>query len=175
MNKTLIFISVAVITVIIGGSGWFVFNKRHQNAEPVAIRVLESSVPTEWELEKKLTDRDILVEEGVKLKPIYNVQSGGGTVSLQALLANNVDTAGSAWPAWVEKHPLAVSKYIRAYAISRRIIYDECKKNPDRVRKAYADISVEKGGNPRLAKYYEASSWTPKFPLIVSQRSPLVD
>jgi len=312
MNKTLIFISVAVITVIITGTGWFVFNKTNQNAEPVAIRVLESSVPTQWELVKKLTGRDILVEEGVKLKPIYNVQSGGGTVSLQALLANNVDTAGSAWPAWVniiahggkikallgtivstkenksgtsgllvleessirtikdlkgkkiavnvlgaeadyvirqylkknglsisevelvvvpsenqeqmlrsrqvdavawttsggpyfdktvenrgvreipgtrnydvkgetvlygigfrndfiEKHPLAVRKYIRAYDISRRIIYDEFKKNPDRVRKAYADISVEKGGNPRLAKYYEASSWTPKFPLIVAE------
>jgi len=70
--------------------------------EIVPIRVLENStIPTQWEMVKKLTGRDILAEEGVKLETISAIQSTGGTQSLQALLANNVDFAGSYWPAWV--------------------------------------------------------------------------
>ncbi|MGB9081086.1 MAG: NrtA/SsuA/CpmA family ABC transporter substrate-binding protein [Desulfuromonadaceae bacterium] len=70
---------------------------------------------------------------------------------------------------FIEKHPEAVRKYIRAYDISRRIVYDEFKKDPERVRKAYADISVEKGSNPRMARYYQATSWTPEFPVIADK------
>ena len=291
---------------------WFVYSKVLTKADTVAIRVLESTAPSQWELVKKLTGRDILVEQGVILEPIQSVQSGGGTVSLQALLANNVDTAGSAWPAWVniiarggkikallgtivstkdnksgnsgllvlegskirtindligkriavnvlgaeadyvirqylkknnlsisqvelvvvpsenqeqmlrskqvdavawttngglffditvenggvreipgtrnydtkgetvlygigfrnyfiEKHPDVVRKYIRAYDTSRRILYDEFHKDPARVRKAYEEIAREKGSNPRMSRYYEASNWSPKFPFIADK------
>jgi ABC-type nitrate/sulfonate/bicarbonate transport system substrate-binding protein len=309
MNNPLKILLLAVIIAAFAGAGWFAVKKASPKSGNVVIRVLESTDPTQWELVKKLTGRDILVEEGVELEPIYSVQSGGGTVALQALLAKNVDTAGSAWPAWIniinsggkikallgtivstkenksgtsgllvlenstirtikdligkriavnvlgaeadyvirqylkkngvsisqvelvvvpsenqeqmlrsrqvdavawttsggtyfdmtvekggvreipgtrnfdtkgetvfygigfrndfiEQHPDVVRKYIRAYDVSRRIIFDEFQKNPARVKKAYADISAEKGGNPLLAKYYDASSWTPDFPFI---------
>lgn len=310
-NRKIILLT-AVIAVALAGAGWLAFNKTQSTPETVAIRVLESTGPTQWELVKKLTGRDILLEEGVTLEPIQSVQSGGGTVSLQALLANNVDTAGSAWPAWIniiahggkikallgtivstkenksgtsgllvledssirtirdlvgkriavnvlgaeadyvirqylknngisisqvelvvvpsenqeqmlrsrqvdavawttsggpyfdmtvekggvreipgtrnfdtkgetvlfgigfrndfiDKHPDVVRKYIRAYDTSRRILYTEFNNNPDRVRKAYEEIATKKGSNPRMAKYYEASSWTPKFPFIADK------
>lgn len=296
----------------IAGAGWIVGKKGHTKTSDVAIRVFESTSPNQWELVKKLTGRDILVEERVKLEPIQSVASGGGTVALQALLANNLDTAGSAWPAWVniiasggkikallgttvstkdnksgrsgllvleesnirtikdlpgkriavnvlgaeadyvirqflkknglsisqvelvtvpsenqeqmlrskqvdavawtsnggayfdmtvekggvrevpgtrnfetkgetvlygigfrndfiEKHPDTVRRYIRAYDTARRIVYAEFQKDPERVQRAYADISVEKGSNPRMAKYYQATSWTPDFPFIADK------
>ncbi len=305
-------LSVVLIALAIAAVGLFTLNKSQSKAESIPIRVLESTAPTQWELVKKLTGRDILDEENVTLEPVQSVQSGGGTVSLQALLANNVDTAGSAWPAWIniiahggkikallgtivstkenksgtsgllvleessirtikdlvgkriavnvlgaeadyvirqylknngvsisqvelvvvpsenqeqmlrskqvdavawttsggpyfdmtvekggvreipgtrnfdtkgetvlygigfrndfiDKHPDVVRKYIRAYDTSRRILYTEFHKNPDRVRKAYEEIATKKGSNPRMARYYEASSWTPKFPFIADK------
>jgi ABC-type nitrate/sulfonate/bicarbonate transport system substrate-binding protein len=312
MNKYPKFLLVAIIAVAVAGAGWFALNKLRSKSENVAVRVLESTGPTQWELVKKLTGRDLLTEESIILEPIQSVQSGGGTVSLQALLANNVDTAGSAWPAWInivarggkikallgtivstkenksgtsgllvlegshirtirdlagkriavnvlgaeadyvirqylknngvsisqvelvvvpaenqeqmlrsrqvdavawttsggpyfdmtvekggvreipgtrnfdtkgetvlygigfrndfiEKHPDVVRKYVKAYDTSRRILYDEFHKDPDRVRKAYVEIATEKGSNPRMARYYEASSWTPEFPFIADK------
>jgi ABC-type nitrate/sulfonate/bicarbonate transport system substrate-binding protein len=70
---------------------------------------------------------------------------------------------------FIEKHPDAVRRYIKAYDTARRIVYAEYQKDPERVRKTHADISTEKGGNPRLSKYYQATSWTPDFPLIVDK------
>lgn len=310
-NTKIAVLAVAVLAV--AGAGWFTVKKSQAKTSEVAIRVFESSTsPTQWELVGKLTGRDVLKEEGVKLEPVPSVGSGGGTTALQALLAKNVDTAGSAWPAWInivasggrikallgttvstkdnksgtsgllvleestvrtikdlagkriavnvlgaeadyvirqylkknglsisqvelvvvpsenqeqmlrskqvdavawtsnggsyfdmtverggvrevpgtrnyetkgeailygigfhndfiEKHPDAVRRYIKAYDTSRRIIYDEFKKDPERVRKTHADISAEKGGNPRMSKYYQATSWTPDFPLIVDK------
>lgn len=312
MKITKITVAAAVV-LLIAATGWYAAKKSGPKTKSVAIRVFESSTsPTQWELVKKLTGRDILQEEGVTLEPVPSVGSGGGTTALQALLAKNVDTAGSAWPAWInivagggrikallgttastkdnksgtsgllvledssihtikdlagkriavnvlgaeadyvirqylkknglsvsqvelvvvpsenqeqmlrsrqvdavawtsnggsyfdmtvenggvrevpgtrnyetkgeailygigfhndfiEKHPEAVRSYIKAYDVSRRIVYDEFKKDPARVKKVYAEISAEKGGNPRLAKYYQATSWTPDFPLIVEK------
>ena len=308
MNKKLQIVLLAAVAAIVAGVGWFAAHQT-KKSESVAIRVLESTGPTQWELVKKLTGRDLLVEEGVKLEQIRTVQNGGGTVVLQALLANNIDTGGSAWPAWINiiarggkikallgtsvstkdnnsgkggllvldgsdiktikdlsgkriavnvlgaeadyvireylkknglsisqvelvvvpsenqeqmlrskqvdaaawttnggsywditvekggvreipgtrnfdvkgetvffgigfrndfiaKHPEVVRNYIRAYDSSRRILFDEFKKDPERVRKAHAEISLEKGGNPRMSKYYQASSWPPDFPFI---------
>lgn len=311
--KTTKIVVLAVLILAIAGAGWFAVKKGQAKTSDVAIRVFESSTsPTQWELVEKLTGRDVLKEEGVKLEPVPSVGSGGGTTALQALLAKNVDTAGSAWPAWInivasggrikallgttvstkdnksgtsgllvledstvrtikdlagkriavnvlgaeadyvirqylkknglsisqvelvvvpsenqeqmlrsrqvdavawtsnggsyfdmtvekggvreipgtrnyetkgeailygigfhydfiEKHPDVVRRYIKAYDTSRRIIYDEYKKDPERVKKVYGEISAEKGGNPRLAKYYQATSWTPDFPLIVEK------
>lgn len=311
--KTTKIVVLAAVILAIAGAGWFAVKKSQAKTSDVAIRVFESSTsPTQWELVKKLTGRDVLKEEGVKLEPVPSVGSGGGTTALQALLAKNVDTAGSAWPAWInivasggrikallgttvstkdnksgtsgllvledstvrtikdlagkriavnvlgaeadyvirqylkknglsisqvelvvvpsenqeqmlrsrqvdavawtsnggtyfdmtiekggvrevpgtrnyetkgeailygigfhndfiEKHPDAVRRYIKAYDTSRRIIYAEYQKDPERVRKTHADITAEKGGNPRMSKYYQATSWTPDFPLIVDK------
>ncbi len=309
--KALSIVLIAIaIAIAIAGAGWFAYKKSAPKNENVVIRELESTLPTQWELAKKLTGRDILLEEGVKLELIRSVQSSGGTTALQALLANNIDvTSESAWPAWInviarggkikallpfrvstkdndsnrhgllvlnessihsikdltgkriavnvlgaeadyvirlylkknglsisqvqlvvvpvsqqeqmlrsrqvdaassggaefelavanggvrqipgtrnyetkgeavasgigfrndfiEKHPDAVRRYIRAYDLSRRIIYSKFQKDPERVRKAYAVISVEKGSNPRLARYYRPNLWTPDFPFIVDK------
>jgi ABC-type nitrate/sulfonate/bicarbonate transport system substrate-binding protein len=312
MNSKLTVVVIAVVVAAIAGAGWFLSRSSQPKTE-VAIRVFESTSPNHWDLVKKLTGRDILAEEKVKLELVPSVAGGtGGTVALQALLAKNVDTAGSAWPAWVniiasggkikallgttvstkdnksgksgllvledssiktikdlsgkriavnvlgaeadyvirqylkknglsisqvelvtvpsenqeqmlrskqvdavawtsnggsyfdmtverggvrevpgtrnyetkgetvlfgigfrndfiEKHPDTVKKYIRAYDAARRIVYAEFQKDPERVRKAYADISVEKGSNPKMAKYYQATSWTPDFPFIADK------
>lgn len=312
MSNKIKVLTVAVIAVTIAAAGWAITKRNNPKSAEVAIRVFESTSPNQWELVKKLTGRDILVEEGVKLEPINSIGSGGGTTALQALLAKNIDTAGSAWPAWVniiagggrikallgttvstkdnksgksgllvleesnirtirdlpgkriavnvlgaeadyvirqflkknglsisqvelvtvpsenqeqmlrskqvdavawtsnggayfdmtverggvreipgtrnfetkgetvlygigfrndfiEKHPDAVRSYIRAYDTARRIVYAEFQRDPERVRKAYADISVEKGSNPLMARYYQATSWTPDFPFIADK------
>jgi ABC-type nitrate/sulfonate/bicarbonate transport system substrate-binding protein len=70
---------------------------------------------------------------------------------------------------FIQKHPDTVRRYIRAYDSARRVVYAEFLRDPERVRKAYAEVSKEKGGNPRLAKYYQATSWSPVFPLIVDK------
>ncbi|NTW52518.1 MAG: ABC transporter substrate-binding protein [Chlorobiaceae bacterium] len=70
---------------------------------------------------------------------------------------------------FIEKHPDAVRRYVRAYDRSRRIIYEAFQKDPGRVRNAYAEVSIKRGANPALAKFFRATSWTPDFPLIVDK------
>ena len=310
MNSKIIILLVAVIGLVIAGAGWLTFGSFSSKSENVVIRELQSTTPTLWELAKKLTGRDVLVEEGVKLETVNSIQSSGGTTTLQAVLADNIDVCTeSAWPPYlnivarggnvkallgiavstkdneggtqgvlvlddssihtikdlagkriavnvlgaeadyvirlflkknglsisqvelvsaptekheqllrtrqvdaayilrvyydlavanggvrqipgttnyetkgesvmsalgfrsdfIEKHPDAVRKYLRAYDISRRIIFNEFQKDPERVRKAFADISVEKGSNPLLAKYFRATLWTPDYPFIADK------
>ncbi len=310
MNIKKKLLSILLLTIAITGAGWFALKKSSPKSENVAIRELGSTVPTQWELSKILSGRDVLVEEGVKLETINSIQSSGGTTTLQALLADNIDVCTeSAWPPYIniiarggkikallgiavgtkdneggtqgvlvlddspihtikdlagkriavnvlgaeadyvirlflkknglsisqvelvaapteqheqllrsrqvdaayilrvfydlavanggirqipgttnfetkgesvmsalsfrndfiEKHPDTVRKYLRAYDASRRIIYAEFKKNPDRVKKAFADISVKKGSNPLLAKYFRATLWTPDYPFIADK------
>lgn len=302
----------AIFVILIAGSWSFAVRKEAAKTEDVVIREIQTTAPTNWELAKKLTGRDILAEEGVRIEPVTSITGNGGTVALQALLAGNVDVGGSAWPAFIniiarggrikavlpmhattssneggtqglivlenssirsikdlagkrigvnvlgaeadyvirqylkknglsfsqvelvvlpvdkqeqmlrkgqidamssggiggpyyemalenggvrqisgttnyetkgetvlsaigfrndfiEKHPDAVRSYVRAYDRSRRIIYDAFQKDPERVRKAYAEVSIERGSNPALAKYFRATSWTPDFPLIVDK------
>ena len=308
MNNKIKILLVVVIGLVIAGAGWLTFGKFSSKSENVVIRELQSTTPTQWELANKLTGRDVLVEEGVKLETVNSIQSSGGTTTLQALLADNIDVCTeSAWPPYIiarggkikallgiavstkdneggtqgvlvlddssihtikdlvgkriavnvlgaeadyvirlflkknglsisqvelvaaptekheqllrsrqvdaayilrvyydltvanggvrqipgttnfetkgesvmsalgfrtdfiEKHPDAVRKYLKAYDTSRRIIYKEFQKDPERVRKAFADISVEKGSNPLLAKYFRATLWTPDYPFIADK------
>jgi ABC-type nitrate/sulfonate/bicarbonate transport system substrate-binding protein len=305
-------ILVIVVVLLVAGTGWFIARKDSNKNHNVVIRVLESTTPNQWELVKKLTGRDILAEQKVTLEAVHSVGGGGGTTSLQALIAKNVDVASSAWPAWInivasggkikavlgtivstrenksgtsgllvredssihtikdlvgkriavnvlgaeadyvireylkqnglsidqvqlvvvpgenqeqmlrskqvdaaawttsggpqfdmtvekggvrevpgtrnydvkgetvflgfgfrnefiEKHPDTVRSYVRAYDTARRVLYDEFQKDPERVKKVHAEIAQEKGGNPALSKYYEATSWTPKFPFIADK------
>jgi len=304
-------VSIAVVLLAIAGAGWLYSGGGQQAEKPVVIRVTESTVPNNYELARKLTGRDILKEEGVTLDPITIQGGGGGTVTMQALLANNTDVAGGSISIWVnaigkgakvklllpggvteqpehsgllvleessihtikdlvgkkiavnvlgaeadfiirtflkqnglavnqvelvvvpaenqeqvlrskqvdaiawttsggtqfertvekggvrriqgtssfetrgntsllttcegfreefiKAHPDAVKKYLRAVDGAKRIIWEEYQKNPERVRKAYAEITEAKGGNPELAKYYRGPRWTPKNQFITDR------
>lgn len=307
MKNKIILISVAVIAITILGAVLLIISKEKQKKELVTIRVLDSSAPSQWEISKKLTGRDVLAEEGVKLERISGVQSTGGTQTLQALLADNIDYGTSYWPAWINiiaaggkikavvtggvttkdtasngfvvlensdihtardlvgkkiavnvlgaeadyvvrqylkknglsieqvqlivvpwaqqeqvlrsgqvdvsasfshgyfgaasergglrelpgtrgydikgnnlgsgqgfredfisKHPAAVRSFVTAYEKTQRLIWDEFKKDPERVKKAYADIATEKGGNPKLAAYYRPG-WSPDYPFATDR------
>lgn len=304
-NKIIILIAVIAVTII--GAGLVFANKKTQKKELVTIRLLDSTAPSQWDIAKKLTGRDILAEEGVKLERISGVQSTGGTQTLQALLADNIDYGTSHWPAWIniiaaggkikavvtggvttketvsngfvvlensdihsakdlvgkriavnvlgaeadyvvrqylkqnglsidqvqlivvpwaqqelmlrsgqvdvsasfsygyfglasergglrelpgtrgydikgnnvasgqgfredfiKKHPEAVRNFITAYEKTQRLVREEFVKDPERVRKAYADIAAEKGGNPKLAAYYRPG-WSPDYPFATDK------
>jgi ABC-type nitrate/sulfonate/bicarbonate transport system substrate-binding protein len=55
---------------------------------------------------------------------------------------------------FISSHPDVVKRYVTAVVKTKQIIWDYFKKNPDYVWKVYAEIALEKGGNPKLAKYY---------------------
>jgi ABC-type nitrate/sulfonate/bicarbonate transport system substrate-binding protein len=55
---------------------------------------------------------------------------------------------------FIQAHPDAVRRYVTAVEKAKRIIWDAFQKNPEIVRKAYAEIAKEKGGNPQFGKYY---------------------
>lgn len=101
MNINLKILSIAIVAVLIVGGGLFFTKEEKQNEEIVTIRGSVSTSPTEFEIATKLTGRDILKEEGVKFEPVI-IQGSGGTVTMQALLANNLDVAsGTSITVWV--------------------------------------------------------------------------
>jgi ABC-type nitrate/sulfonate/bicarbonate transport system substrate-binding protein len=301
--KNVKFIAAALILLIAAGLGLLFSKGTRQPEKNVSIRVTDSSAPNSYELVKRLTGRDILKEEGVRITPITIQGGGGGTVTMQALLANNIDVAGGSISIWVNaiskgakvklllpgsvteqaehsgllvldesnirtikdlvgkkiavnvlgaeadfiirtflkqngltinqvelvvvpaenqeqvlrshqvdaiawttsggnqfdrtvdrggvrripgtssfetrgglsllttsegfretfirEHPDAVRRYLKAVDSARRIVWSEYQKDPDRVRKAYAEISEAKGANSALAKYYRVPRWTP--------------
>ncbi|MEI8101991.1 MAG: ABC transporter substrate-binding protein [Chlorobium sp.] len=302
-RKKILLITLAIAAVLIG-AGYLFSTQAKKAGDQVSIRLLDSSAPSEWELASRLTGRDILAEEGIQLENITLAQSGGGTISIQSLLANNVDYATSAWPAWInaiagggkikavangmttsktnpgnglvvlenstiqtvkdltgkkiavnvlgasadyeireylrrnglsidqvelmvvpgpqieqvlrsgqvdvaawtmgggidyeiamsrgalrelpgtrryairgetitmgsgfredfiKKHPAIVRHFVTVLEKSKRILWDEFQKDPEKVKKAYADIAAAKGGNPKLAEYYR-SSFSPDYP-----------
>jgi ABC-type nitrate/sulfonate/bicarbonate transport system substrate-binding protein len=309
--KIIKIVSIAVVMSAVAGAGWLYSGGRQQAQKTVVIRVTESTTPNNYELARKLTGRDILKEEGVTIDPIIVQGGGGGTVTMQALLANNTDVTGGSVSIWVnavgkgakvklllpggvteqpehsgllvleesgihsikdlvgkriavnvlgaeadfiirtflkqngltvsqvelvvvpaenqeqvlrsrqvdaiawttsggaqferavEKggvrripgsssyetrgntsllttcegfreefiaaHPDAVKRYLRAVDGARRIVWAEYRKNPERVRTAYADISKEKGGNPDLARYYRGPRWSPENQFIADR------
>jgi ABC-type nitrate/sulfonate/bicarbonate transport system substrate-binding protein len=315
MNTRNLFVIATVVIAVIG-AGLFFTEEDKPKEEIVTIRELDSTTPTEFELAKKLTGRDILEEEGVKHELITTVKSTGGTQALQALLANNIDVAGSSFTAWInviakgggkmkalyvrkretkdnvrpggllvlndsgiytikdlkgkkiavnvlgaesdyvirqylkqnglsindvqlvvipsenqeqalrskqvdgavwtssggvqfdmavdnggvrsipgtrtydvrekfgitsysiyaigfrddfiQKHPETVKKYVRASLTALHIVAEEYQKNPESVKKAYAEIAASKGGNPKLAKYYTPSG-SIKYPYITDE------
>jgi len=305
MNNKVKVLSIGFIAIVIAVGGWFALKPAAPKTENVAVRELETTIPTQWELAEKLTGRDILAEEGVKREPVTTIQTTGGTTALQALLANNIDvSSSSAWPPFlnivarggkikaligtavsrqdnecgqssvhtikdlvgkriavnvlgaeadyvirlylkknglsisqvelvvvpeekeeqmlrtrqvdaiafsttggiffdltaanggvrkipgtsnfetkgetmlsgigfrsdfIEKHPDTVRRFVHAYVSSRRIIWDAFQKDPERVRKAFAEICVKKGSNPRLAKFFRTTLWTPEHQLIADK------
>ncbi|HEX3048613.1 MAG TPA: ABC transporter substrate-binding protein [Bacillota bacterium] len=311
-KKTMKALVITIIVLFITGVG---FTKGEKPKEIIPLRVSDSTTPTNFELVKKLTGKDILKEEGVILQPI-TVQGGeGGTVTMQALLANNLDISGGSISIWVNviskgakvklvrpvnstevpeysgllalensgihtikdligkkiavnvlgaeadfiiraflkqnglsikqvqlvvipaanqeqalrtgqvdavawttsggnyfdravenggvrripgtssyeargnkrmlntaegfrtefirKHPDTVRAYLKASDIATRLVLTEYQKDSERVQKAYADITEEKGGNPKLAKYYRGPRWSPKDNEFITDRDIL--
>ncbi len=320
MNNNIKILAIAITVMAIIGTGCLqgkqeLTKETTPKEEIVTIRELDSTTPTEFELAKKLTGRDLLEEEGVKHELITAVKSTGGTQALQALLANNIDVAGSSFTAWInviakggkmkalfvrkretkdnvrpggllvlndsdiytindlkgkkiavnvlgaesdyiirqylkqnglsindvqlvvvpsenqeqalrskqvdgavwtssggvqfdmavdnggvrsipgtrtydvrekfgitsysiyaigfrddfiQKYPETVKKYVRASLTALHIVAEEYQKNPESVKKAYADIAEAKGGNPKLAKYYTPSG-SIEYPFITDE------
>ena len=102
MNNKAKVLSIVLIAIAIAVTGVYSFRKSISKSESVVIREIDTTAPSQWELAKKLTGRDILAEEGVKLEPVHSIPSSGGTVVLQALLAGNIDvSSSSAWPPFI--------------------------------------------------------------------------
>jgi ABC-type nitrate/sulfonate/bicarbonate transport system substrate-binding protein len=55
---------------------------------------------------------------------------------------------------FIKAHPDVVRRYVTAIEKAKRIIWNEFQKNPKKVQTAYAEIAVEKGGNPENAQFY---------------------
>ncbi|MFZ4800688.1 MAG: ABC transporter substrate-binding protein [Chlorobium sp.] len=104
--KNIKIVIIATVLLVAAGSGWFLFHKSQHTESVFSIRVTDSSAPNNFELVKKLTGRDLLEEENVGITPITIQGGGGGTVTMQALLANNIDVAGGSISIWVN----AISK-----------------------------------------------------------------
>lgn len=66
----------------------------------------------------------------------------------------NVATGTGFREEFIEKYPDQVRRFAAAHENARDIIWENYKKDPERVRSAYAAIAKRKGGNPDLAKYY---------------------
>ncbi|MGD0584353.1 MAG: ABC transporter substrate-binding protein [Oryzomonas sp.] len=90
-----------IVIVVLAGVGWHLAHKKRPADTLVTIRSSVSAAPTNFELVAKLTGKDIIKEEGVILKPTVVQAGGGGTVTMQALLGGNIDTAGGSVSIWV--------------------------------------------------------------------------
>jgi ABC-type nitrate/sulfonate/bicarbonate transport system substrate-binding protein len=62
---------------------------------------------------------------------------------------------------FIDRHPDIVRGFVKANDAANRVVYGAYLKDPERVRRVYAEISTEKGANPELAKYYRGSRWAP--------------
>jgi len=101
MNNNIKILSMAIVAMVIVSAGLFFTKEEKPKEEIVSIRKVDSSTTVNsWEIVKKLTGRDILEEEGVKLELIYSIPSGG-PASQQAVLANNLDVATGATLVWL--------------------------------------------------------------------------
>lgn len=306
-SSTLRVTALCVLFTALCGAGWMLVGRVNKAHSQVVIRVLDSSAPSSWEIAQQLTGRDLLLEEGVRLKQIPGIQSTGGTQTLQALLANNIDYGTSYWPAWIniiaaggkikavatggvttrdtpsngfvvleespirtpadlvgkriavnvlgaendylvrqflrqnglsigqvelvvvpwaqqeqvlksgqvdvaasfsyayfgpahergglrelpgtrgfdikgcntgsgqgfreefiKKHPDTVRSFVTAFEKTNRLIWEEFRKDPGRVKKAYVEIATRKGGNPKLAEYYRPA-WSPEYPFATDR------
>lgn len=55
---------------------------------------------------------------------------------------------------FIREHPELVRGYVNAIEKSKRYVWDKFKKDPEAVRKVYYEIAKEKGGNPKISKFY---------------------
>ena len=106
MKKTSTYIVAALIVAAVAAAGAFALKPGKPVDAGVAIKVGDSSIPNNFELARRLTGTDLLAKEGVKIDPVVLQSGNGGTVTMQALLARNIDTAGGSVSTWVN----AVSK-----------------------------------------------------------------
>jgi len=90
-----------VLVAAVGVSAWAYHKHLQKKNTDVVIRIFDSTGGNEFDVAKILTGHDYLKEQGVHVQRIISVDNGGGTVAIQALVANNVDYAGSAYTAWI--------------------------------------------------------------------------
>jgi ABC-type nitrate/sulfonate/bicarbonate transport system substrate-binding protein len=99
----------------------------------------------------------ILDRGGVRVIP--------GTGKYEVL--GSADSTGTGFrEEFIEKHPEAVRRYVSAVEKARRILWDEFKRNPERVKSIHAGLVREKGGNPDLSKYYLPPIHLPSYQYI---------
>jgi ABC-type nitrate/sulfonate/bicarbonate transport system substrate-binding protein len=72
--------------------------------EPFPLRMSVSTAPTNFELAKELSGRDLPAENGIYIEPVILQAGEGGTITMQALLANQVDIAGGSLSIWVNAY-----------------------------------------------------------------------
>jgi ABC-type nitrate/sulfonate/bicarbonate transport system substrate-binding protein len=99
------------------------------------------------------------------------VDSGGvrkvpGTSSHEARGKKMVNTAQGFRAEFIAEHPEIVKAFVTANDAAIRLIWNAYKKDPDRVRRVYAEIASEKGSNPELAKYYREPRWAPSNEIL---------
>jgi ABC-type nitrate/sulfonate/bicarbonate transport system substrate-binding protein len=88
---------IAVILLIVG---LLQIQKRKSVSKEIVIRVADTTTtPNGWDLVTKLTGRDILKEEGVKVQLVPGISGVGPR--FQALLTGQLDLETGAWVGWV--------------------------------------------------------------------------
>lgn len=106
-------LSIAIVAIAIVGSGLFFVEEAKPNEqinpteeikpneEIVTIRVSGTTTPSVFEIANRLTGRDFLAEQGSTIEVIPFSGAEGGTNTLQAVLADQIDTSGGAIGLWV--------------------------------------------------------------------------
>lgn len=112
MVKKNVLVLAASIIVIITAVFLFLTGREKTVSKDIVIKVSETSTsPNDWDMVKKLTGRDILKEEGVRLEQIPG--NSGKVPPFQALLTGQFDVESRAWAGW----PNAVSRGMKIKAV----------------------------------------------------------
>ncbi|HEY9207396.1 MAG TPA: ABC transporter substrate-binding protein [Candidatus Methanoperedens sp.] len=80
------------------------------------------------------------------------------------LKKENVKTFGGFREDFIKEHPDDVRRFVTAYEKSQRLVWDEYKKDPQKIKKIAGEIITEKGGNPKAQDYQPI--WSPSAPFI---------
>ena len=97
MAKSKFWIGPAIVAVLVAAGAFYLLKDKPKPGEVVIKEVDTPTTPNNWELVEKLTGRDVLKEENVKVQDVP-VISGP---LFQALLADQLDVAGFDWTGWI--------------------------------------------------------------------------
>jgi ABC-type nitrate/sulfonate/bicarbonate transport system substrate-binding protein len=99
MIKRQLWIGTVIIALIVVVA-YIEHSKRKALADEVVIKVSDATTtPNNWDLVTRMTGRDILKEEGIKVQLVPGI--GGVGPRFQALLTGQLDIEGGAWVGWV--------------------------------------------------------------------------
>jgi ABC-type nitrate/sulfonate/bicarbonate transport system substrate-binding protein len=97
----IIAVSIALLIAVAFISVWARKPPEQEPGGLYPLRVSQSTAPTTFEIANKLTGRDILADHGIKELPVVIQGGEGGTITMQALLANQIDVSGGSISIWV--------------------------------------------------------------------------